>query len=285
MNMDFKEIFEELKQKGIIDQSFKEISPLSESGNSKVFGISSGGVYKYVVKVNRPMHIKAETTFIKEYQKNPLTPQLLYVDPEFKFLVYHYISGKKFEGEMGKSVWIEDLIKNYINNYTTNSQAKWGYLDDPCPTYADVLISDINYWKIAMQKLTEDDHKLVLKFAAEIGDQFEREKYLVHGDPSIRNLLFDETKLVAVIDPYPLVAPKIYDVLYAFCSNTQDFDQDCLRSAVSVLTGWEKNEEILIKHLLINLYCRIGICLKHQTGDMDGHLKAWNYWKMLLHKM
>src|SRR5437868_4289383 len=126
MNLDLQQILEELKEKGIVDQNCNEISPLSESGNSKVFGITCNGeyeqssmspTYKYVVKVHKPSHVQAEATFLKKYQKNPLTPQLLYVDPGYKFLVYHYIQGKRVQSEIEKRVWMRELIQLYINDY------------------------------------------------------------------------------------------------------------------------------------------------------------------------
>ena len=35
----------------------------------------------------------------------------------------------------------------------------------------------------------------------------------------------------------------------------------------------------LIEEVIIQLYCRIGICLRHHPHNLADYLKAWNYWK------
>jgi hypothetical protein len=35
----------------------------------------------------------------------------------------------------------------------------------------------------------------------------------------------------------------------------------------------------LMEETLFQLYCRIGICLRHHPHDLESYLKAWDYWK------
>ena len=276
MALDFEDILKDLKQKGVIDKSFTEVSLLSEHGNSRVGVISKNGEKTFVIKIHNAVHIRAESTFLLEYAKNPHTPQLLFVDPEGKYLLYTYIDGQSSDMSVSKGQWLQALIEKYINHYKFYPDSEiWGYLDDSCPTYADVLKSDIQYWSQARSVLTKEDEVLALTLSEEVGPKYKGQKYLVHGDPSIRNSLFKNGQLVAVIDPYPLIAPKIYDVLFAFCSDPRDLDLEVLRSVIDNLHGWDGDETVLKKHLLVHLYCRIGIAVKHSPQTVSEYVQAW----------
>src|SRR5438105_4287278 len=117
MDLSFQDILSDLKQKGIIDQSFHEVAVLSEHGNSRVGVISKNEEKTFVVKIHNAIHIRAEGTFYLEYADNPLTPQLLFVDPDGRYLLYTYIEGENIDTNVTKKTWLKELIEKYINSY------------------------------------------------------------------------------------------------------------------------------------------------------------------------
>jgi hypothetical protein len=52
--------------------------------------------------------------------------------------------------------------------------------------------------------------------------------------------------------------------------------------AFSVLNHTAISQSRLIEEVIILLYYRIAICLKHHPHDLSDYLKAWGYWKALI---
>lgn len=85
-----------------------------------------------------------------------------------------------------------------------------------------------------------------------------------------------------MIDPSPLVGPIIYDFTYAFCSSPDDLSVETLLSTFSLLNNVDIGIERLIEEVVVQLYTRIGICIKVHPNDLDAYLKAWKYWRTLI---
>ncbi|GGA10638.1 hypothetical protein GCM10008018_64920 [Paenibacillus marchantiophytorum] len=103
----------------------------------------------------------------------------------------------------------------------------------------------------------------------------------MHGDTGVHNFVFHESTLTGVIDPSPVVGPVIYDFTYAFCSSPDDLNLETLFATFNLLNHEPMEKSRLIEEIILQLYCRIGICVKVHPHDLEGYLKAWDYWKVL----
>lgn len=69
----------------------------------------------------------------------------------------------------------------------------------------------------------------------------------------------------------------MYDLIYAFCSSSEDLTRETFDAAANLMVV--NNYENTYDLVLIGLYLRIGICIKHHPEDMGAYLKACEYWK------
>ncbi|MNN65945.1 hypothetical protein D3C81_1814890 [compost metagenome] len=110
-------------------------------------------------------------------------------------------------------------------------------------------------------------------------------KYLLHGDTGVHNFVYNNSTLIGVIDPSPMVGPIIYDFLYAFCSSPDDINTETLFTAYDFLEQGNVDKSRLVEEVIIQLYCRIGLSVKHHPNDLTEYTKAWEYWKQLCKKL
>ena len=82
--------------------------------------------------------------------------------------------------------------------------------------------------------------------------------------------------MTGVIDPTPVIGPRLYDLIYAFCSSTDDLKIETIEAAANALLEDTKN---LYEDVLIGLYLRMATCIKHHPADFDEYVNAWEYWK------
>lgn len=102
-----------------------------------------------------------------------------------------------------------------------------------------------------------------------------------YGDTGVHNFVYNNETLIGVIDPSPMVGPIVYDFLYAFCSSPDDINPDTLFAAADLLEYGNIERTRLIEEALIQLYCRIGLSVRHHPNDLKEYIQAWEYWKQL----
>lgn len=60
--------------------------------------------------------------------------------------------------------------------------------------------------------LPSEDHKRVASLVSTLSEyHIHEEKYYLHGDTGVHNFVYSSSELKGVIDPSPLIGPKIYD--------------------------------------------------------------------------
>jgi hypothetical protein len=107
-----------------------------------------------------------------------------------------------------------------------------------------------------------------------------KDPYLLHGDCGIHNFIFEDQKLVGVIDPTSVIGDPLYDLIYAFCSSPEELTLETIQPAVNLLISQKGNiNEILPEEVIIGLFLRLSSCLKHHPHDFEEYLTAWDYWK------
>jgi streptomycin 6-kinase len=274
-----QEIIQELHKQGVINHRCKGFKELSGGTSSLVFVLLEGNSPKYVVKLNNNLTIKYESEYLKFYSNIGLLPKLLYVDKEYIYLVYSFKSGQtKYERGNKRNI-LKPLVKSLINFYQPISTFYgYGYVDEPANSWTEFLIHRaMEAREVIATTLAEEDHIFVHSLInfMDVGEL----KYLLHGDCGMHNFLFSEGLLVGVIDPTPVIGEPLYDLIYAFCSSSDNLDIATIQNAVHLLDSKFIYQRNLNEEVLIGLYFRIATCIRHHPNDLKEYLKWWDYWK------
>lgn len=238
---------------------------------------------KLVVKLNEAEVIKSETDFLKFYHDIEMLPDLLFVEPSYKYMVYTFIEGTTEYSKDNKKEWLQALVKNFLNHYKPASKdLAWGWIDNPANSWQKFQIDELSFaMKYIGENLPDEDHQFISQLVK--NSSFESEQYLLHGDCGAHNFIFREKQLTGVIDPTPVIGDPLYDLIYAFCSTPDNLSEGTINAAVEVLHHSEKiSQQDVYEQVLISLYIRIETCLVHHPHDFPEYLKAWEYWKDLV---
>ncbi|MGG3507715.1 hypothetical protein ABES58_19800 [Paenibacillus lautus] len=289
----------------MLDTSIKEINKLFRFhhiddeiiGIQRLSGTTSGLVLKlesqkgntYILKYDHPNQIQSGECFFNTYKNSTLLPNVLFTASDRSYFAYTFIEGTTHFNRGFKKHWLTLLIKELFNKYVhykdsgipgliEYSQETWKEfnligIEEARVNIGDLLsVKDYNFVQSKVEKLFEN--------RMEQGD-----KFLLHGDTGVHNFVFNQSTLIGVIDPSPMVGPLTYDFLYAFCSSPDDINVDTLYAAADLLEQGEIDKFRLIEEVMIQLYCRIGLCVKHHPSDLPGYLKAWEEWKQLCRQL
>ncbi|MFJ5790287.1 hypothetical protein ACIP9G_09355 [Lysinibacillus sp. NPDC093197] len=282
------EVIEILINKGLISNDRLTLKTLkSGTTNGVLFTLSINNTPTFVIKIDNPAIITATNDFLSAYRDVKLLPDVLYTDVNKEFIVYSYISGETHVNRGSKLKWMEVLIKELFNTYQrVNKDIPWGRVNGLHRKYW----SEFNERSLAFaQKSIEDklpihDHirvgMLVKKLSAH---HTQEEKYYLHGDTGVHNFVFLNNKINGVIDPSPLIGPKIYDFTYAFCSSPDSLTMNTLLSSFALWNSDSSfSKERLVDEVLFQLYTRIGVCIQVHPHDLDAYLGAWQEWRKYL---
>ncbi|MFC5987970.1 aminoglycoside phosphotransferase family protein [Marinicrinis lubricantis] len=281
MEPHMQRIIQRLYERGIISSLAVKIKQLSGTTEGLVYLISDH-LSSYILKLDHPEQIAPVKHFLQTYHQSPLLPKLLYHDPESSYLVYSFLEGTTHVHRSSKKAWMARLVTDLLNYYTpVKETATWGRFGIPRQSWHEFMqtsleetVDDIG------ERLPDIDHRLVQRLVHKwYAASDVEEQYLLHGDTGVHNFVFDQYSFVGVIDPSPIVGPVLYDFLYAFCSSPDDLNTDTLISAYSLLQYQAVDETRLIEETAIQLYFRIGICMRHHPEDLPEYLEAWTKWK------
>jgi len=187
-----------------------------------------------------------------------LIPRLHFTDPAHEFFIYDYTIGDADHNLVGpKSEWLTLLTKSFIHRYQKVPAGQgWGWLGSRKELVMSIAVANYGF--------------------------YEPDAYLLHGDCGVHNFIFKSRELQCVIDQMPVIGPPTYDLVYAFCSSSDDLTVDTLLEAARSLKQLQPDRKFLIEEVLIQLYCRIGTCLKYHSHQLPDYLEAWIYWKSLI---
>ncbi|MDQ0874255.1 hypothetical protein QFZ77_002914 [Paenibacillus sp. V4I3] len=285
LGIDVNDTIKGLCEKGVIDCTTKVLNKMNGTTEGFVYTLTVNDNPKYVLKLDSSENIFLVEQLYQTYTNNTLLPKILYTDPAKTYIVYFYTAGTTHYNRGAKINWLTLLIKELLNHYEIYQQTdKWGFwLEDPCQTWRDFIDRGVEYARINVGSLLPvEDYYKVKSYVGNISTGEEHERFLLHGDCGVHNFVFDQNTLTRVIDPSPIVGPVLYDFIYAFCSSPDDLNLETLISTFTLLNHEPIERSRLIEEVIIQLYCRIGICLKHHPHDLADYLKAWDYWKVLL---
>lgn len=130
-----EDILKDLENNGIIEP-FGNYKSLNGGSSSTVSAITYDDTPLYVVKMNKPNVLQAESLFLNHYRDQHLFPQLMYVDPNYLYIVYEYMSGTISNQKSDKRSILTFLSSRVINSYhPTCDASKWGWVDKPESTW------------------------------------------------------------------------------------------------------------------------------------------------------
>ncbi|MBU0906365.1 MAG: hypothetical protein KKF57_14315 [Firmicutes bacterium] len=281
------EIIDHLVNQGLINGEDIEFGKLtSGTTNGTLFTIKTTEIPKYVVKIDQPEIISTTEDFLFTYKDVTLLPNVLYTDEKKEFIVYSYVFGETHINRGSKLEWMTILIKELLNKYEKVNKDNWGRVNGiQRNSWADFNRSSLEFaQKDIGDVLPSEDHKRVELLIDKLASyDHQEEKYYMHGDAGVHNFVYRDNKLNGVIDPSPLIGPKMYDFTYAFCSSPDDLNVSTLLSAFSLLTqDVPYSEERLLEEVLFQLYTRIGVCIRVHPHDLSDYLKAWKEWREYL---
>jgi thiamine kinase-like enzyme len=274
-----------LLQKHQIKDEIVRIQKLSGTTSGFVFKLESKQESKFILKFDDPNQIELAKHLLDTYRDSILLPKVLLIAEDNSYFVYTFIDGTTHVGRGQKREWMKTLVKDLLNKYVKDTKTNtWGRIAYPRETWKEfnetsieearmnlknvLSIEDYNYVKFKTNQLFNDD--------SEQGN-----KYLLHGDTGVHNFVYNDSTLIGVIDPSPMVGPIIYDFLYAFCSSPDDIDSDTLFYASESLQQGNVERTRLVEETLIHLYCRTGLSVRHHPNDLTEYIKAWEHWKQM----
>lgn len=200
----------------------------SGTTNGVLYTLLYNEIPTYVMKIDTPKIITATKDFLVAYNDIGLLPEVLYTDDEKKFIAYSYIFGDTHFNRGTKIEWMTLLIKELFNKYKkVDKDTPWGRIDGiHRNSWLEFNQSSLEYARSNIGDLfPSEDHKRIEILVNKLKSYHDQEeKYYLHGDTGVHNLVYLDNKLTGVIDPSPLIGPKIYDFTYSFCSSADSLN-------------------------------------------------------------
>ncbi|WP_276356116.1 phosphotransferase [Cohnella caldifontis] len=283
---DVETLLAEFMSRGVLERAAWEIHGRRGTTEGRVFLLSDGDGPKYVLKLDEPGQIRTTGEFLRAYSGVQLFPRLLEVHPEGEYLVYAYREGSTRSNRGAKARWLAKITEEVLNVYEPERErAGWGRPEYPCESWREFNRRSLYGTRDDVRGVIslEDQQRIESLALTRLADEGPEAKYRLHGDLGAHNFVYDQEELVGIIDPDPMAGPILYDFTYAFCSTPDDLDPETLRSAYARLRLPEpKDERKLMEETAFQLYCRIGICLRHHPEDLEEYMTAWAFWRTFL---
>lgn len=263
---------ENSKDRGIIQKlldilniSYKSHKYFNDGVSSRVILLND----KYLIKQNNKLALKAEVEFLKLNDLDILQ-KIVYVDPEYEFVVYEFIHGETMKLVNDPKNTIK-LLRDICSKYKRYNKEGFGYLNEEVSSWKKFLYSEIEHASKNISKYITSKEEV--RNAIEVLEQYPFEKKLLHGDFGTHNFIKEKGKMIGIIDPMPVIGDALYDFIFALASNT-----DLLISiTIEEICNMTKEPEEKVRAMLkVVLYCRISRCLKHHPKDIDTYMKYWS---------
>jgi len=277
--MQIEEIITELQEQGVVAPHMNTWRALSGGTVSSVYVLLVEGEPTLVVKMNDPKTIQSESSYLRTYEGNPLFSRVVYIDPLHRYFVYTYQPGDTQYPRNRKAEMLMTLATHVINQVkSVIDSSDYGYADEPSASWKAFLMLRYQWASETIDtRLSSADHDLALQLISRAPDH--ALQYLLHGDCGVHNFLFQHGEITGVIDPIPTIGEPLYDLIYAYCSSSDQLDAETIQQAVRQMDPKYTIGRDLPSEVLIGLYYRIAICILHHPQDFDAYIEAWEYWK------
>lgn len=268
-----------------INDEIVQIERLSGTTAGFVLKLESKQDHTYILKFDNPNEIHLVEHLLNTYEDSILLPKVLLTAQDRSYFVYTFIEGTTHYNRGLKKNWLKILVKDLLNKYVEyKEESIWGRIEYPRQTWKEFNEISIEEARVNLGNiLSIEDYNYVKWKAAQLfnNDAEQGKRFLLHGDTGVHNFVYNNSTLIGVIDPSPMVGPIIYDFLYAFCSSPDDITVETLFTASDILEQVRIEESRLIEEVIVQLYCRIGLSAKHHPSDLSDYMKAWEHWIQL----
>jgi hypothetical protein len=278
-----QEIIQILHDRNLVNKEYNNFKRFNGTTDS-VIGtlVNEDGKPSVIIKTEDSKYIGLVEEFMNIYQSISLFPKFVYADSARGFLVYDFLDGSgEYKKENKKEILLQLATKILSQLKSVSEQTNWGNLDDPFISWLDFQEERITYWRNCIgDVLSEKEFTMVRDMVNRLCTTQNYQPHLLHGDCGFHNFLFnDHSELVGVIDPIPTVGPVIHELTFAFCSSPESLNMVTIIEAAKVL-GCAHSTSHLREEVIVNLYCRIGTCIKHHPADLPIYLDAWKEWTL-----
>jgi len=246
--------------------------------DSRVYGVQTPANNKYAIKIDITGGMGASYKFLDDCRDLPYLPQPLWVSNDNKILIYSFIEGKRQDPFKDKKELMLELSQKVFSQYReVGSPEVWGHLGQPAfKTWADFIVGSISRTEVAKKLLSENSKDHVVFLVKKVYSGINSKPYLIHGDCGAHNLFFkSDGSISGVIDPCPILGLPEYDLMYAYCSESYEFNVSDFREALEIVRGESVSEGIAIEVLTIGLYQRIDISARVHPEDLDRYVVEW----------
>ena len=248
-----------------LDITIHEFKYFRDGTDSRIFLLNG----KYIVKQNVPTLLKSEFDFSKTYAENSKLQRAILIEENYKYIVYEFVPGDIMHVVDN----MEDLIfniKEITSSYKDYTGPEFGYIYEPSNSWNEFLKS-----KVHEASLTLPDSFEFLPQVYEAITILEHhgfQKKLIHGDFGTHNFIKKNGEFIAAIDPIPTAGDPLYDFLYACLSNLDIVKHLTIDYLVEKTN--EPSEKVKAM-LIVVLFCRMSICLRHHKEDLDAYVDFW----------
>lgn len=284
--MEISTILAYLTKEKILPPADWKCTAMAGGTMSEVFLLQPETGRPVVIKINEAKVTKAEADFLSVYSSLSLLPKLVAVDSEYRFMAYTYLPGSTgYPSDSSKKELLQALVSGLINRYQPASSIEdWGWQEAPVKSWQQFLMEEV---QTAEEILIPYLKKKNLRIASPPakGKTYNLHKsapYLIHGDCGVHNFIFREKRLAGIIDPTPVLGWPHYDVIYAFFSTPHELTKETLDAAFKGFTLPLPDRQQFYKEVLIGLYQRLAICVKHHPEDFHAYLQAWRHWEEIV---
>lgn len=282
MEFDIIEI-QKLFKSSKLDYELVDYKIMSGTTDGRVIQLITTNGSKLVLKFDHPNEIKIGADLLNLYQESSLLPKIIYLAHDWSHIIYTFIEGTTHFNRGDKKLWLIRLVDDLLNKYKPyTAEGSWGRLGYFRSSWMEFNVTSVEEAKNNIGNiLSYEDYIFARSQVLKLYSDYSTEKYLLHGDTGVHNFVFNQSRLIGVIDPSPMAGPLIYDFIYAFCSSPDDIDLDTLLTAYNHLKQGLVDKERLIDEVSVQLYCRIGLSIKHHPNDLSEYLLAWKHWRDL----
>lgn len=268
-------IVNNIKDKTIIEEVLKQLNIdyishkyFKEGYSSKVILLND----KYLIKQNKAKTLEGEVAFLS-LNKGNLMQKILYIHPNYDYVVYEYIEGNTMSRVYNVEDTVEKLLK-IVKNYKDYDESGYGYYDEKVTSWEEFLLDEVRYSSENVEKYI-NDKDFVLQCVNNISKCSFRKK-LIHGDFGTHNFIEKDNFLVGVIDPQTVIGDPLYDILFMIVSNVDVLQKFKLEEIFCLI---KEEKEKIYSMLVVVLFCRISRCLKYHKNDINIYMDYWKYLK------
>ena len=248
----------------ILDIQYECHKYFNDGASSRVILLNN----QYLIKQNTKLTLQCEIEFLK-LNTSKYFQKIIYIDPDFEFVVYNFISGDVMHTVDNVNDTIKKLV-DITSNYADYIQDGFGYLDGVVNSWSQFLKDEIKYSSSNIAEYIPD--LTLVNNCIKILEKYPFKKKLLHGDFGTHNFIKQNNKLIGVIDPMPIIGDPLYDLLFALVSNTNILSNITLEYIYSLV---DEPQEKVKSLLTIVLYSRISRCLKYHPDDIDIYMDFW----------